>query len=204
MSAALEALRRRFDGHQPGLLGARNEYAVLCPLLEQPDGVHLLIEVRAAQLRQGGEVCFPGGRLESQETPAECALRETEEELSIPRSQIQLLGAPDFICNQRGFLLRPYLGLISPEGYAAISPSSAEVAEVFTVPFAFFQNTAPELYSYDLLPQLPEGFPYEAVGISQDYPWSRGKVDVPVWYWQGHVIWGMTARIVRDLAQTAP
>ena len=33
---------------------------------------------------------------------------------------------------------------------------------------------------------------------------SRGKVDVPVWYWQGHVIWGMTARIVRDLAQTAP
>ena len=119
-------------------------------------------------------------------------------------SRFQLLGAPDFICNQRGFLLRPYLGLISPEGYAAISPSSAEVAEVFTVPFAFFQNTAPELYSYDLLPQLPEGFPYEAVGISQDYPWSRGKVDVPVWYWQGHVIWGMTARIVRDLAQTAP
>ena len=56
MSAALEALRRRFDGHQPGLLGARNEYAVLCPLLEQPDGVHLLFEVRAAQLRQGGEV----------------------------------------------------------------------------------------------------------------------------------------------------
>ena len=54
MSAALEALRRRFDGHQPGLLGARNEYAVLCPLLEQPDGVHLLFEVRAAQLRQGG------------------------------------------------------------------------------------------------------------------------------------------------------
>ena len=105
MSAVLEALRRRFDGHQPGLLGARNEYAVLCPLLEQPDGVHLLFEVRAAQLRQGGEVCFPGGRLESQETPAECALRETEEELSIPRSQIQLLGAPDFICNQRGFLL---------------------------------------------------------------------------------------------------
>ena len=49
-----------------------------------------------------------------------------------------------------------------------------------------------------------QGFPYEAVGISQDYPWSRGKVDVPVWYWQGHVIWGMTARIVRDLAQTAP
>lgn len=200
----LELLRRRYGGHMPTLLGARHEYAVLCPLLEQPDGLHFLFEVRASAIRQAGETCFPGGRMEPGESPTDCALRETMEELAIPPSEIQILGRGDFICNQRGFLLRPYLGLISPEGYAAISPSSAEVAEVFTVPFAFFQNTAPELYSYDLLPQLPEGFPYEAVGISQDYPWSRGKVDVPVWYWQGHVIWGMTARIVRDLAQTAP
>ena len=202
MSAALEALRRRFDGHQPGLLGARNEYAVLCPLLEQPDGVHLLFEVRAAQLRQGGEVCFPGGRLESQETPAECALRETEEELSIPRSQIQLLGAPDFICNQRGFLLRPYLGLISPEGYAAISPSSAEVAEVFTVPLAFFRATPPALYSYELIPSVPKDFPYETVGIPRSYPWDHGRVEVPVWTYNGHAVWGMTARLVRDIVST--
>lgn len=171
----LELLRRRYGGHMPTLLGARHEYAVLCPLLEQPDGLHFLFEVRASAIRQAGETCFPGGRMEPGESPTDCALRETMEELAIPPSEIQILGRGDFICNQRGFLLRPYLGLISPEGYAAISPSSAEVAEVFTVPFAFFQNTAPELYSYDLLPQLPEGFPYEAVGISQDYPWSRGQ-----------------------------
>ena len=46
---------------------------------------------------------------------------------------------------------------------------------------------------------LLEDFPYEAVGIPRDYPWARGRVEVPVWIWQGHVIWGMTARIVRDL-----
>ena len=28
---------------------------------------------------------------------------------------------------------------------------------------------------------------------------TRGRVEVPIWYWQGHAIWGMTARIVRDL-----
>lgn len=202
MSAALEALRRRFDGHQPGLLGARNEYAVLCPLLEQPDGVHLLFEVRAAQLRQGGEVCFPGGRLESQETPAECALRETEEELSIPRSQIQLLGAPDFICNQRGFLLRPVLGLVSAAGIAALHPAPAEVAEVFTVPLAFFRATPPALYSYELIPSVPKDFPYETVGIPRSYPWDHGRVEVPVWTYNGHAVWGMTARLVRDIVST--
>lgn len=38
----LELLRRRYGGHMPTLLGARHEYAVLCPLLEQPDGLHFL------------------------------------------------------------------------------------------------------------------------------------------------------------------
>ena len=86
MSQELELLRRRYGGRQPGLLGARHSYAVLCPLLERPDGLHLLFEVRAQGLRQGGEVCFPGGRMEPGESVSACALRETEEERSIPAS----------------------------------------------------------------------------------------------------------------------
>ena len=195
----LEALRRRYGGHQPGLLGARHSYAVLCPLVERPDGLHLLFEVRARNLSQGGEVCFPGGRMEAGETPAQCALRETEEELSIPAAEVSLLGTPDFICNQMGFLLRPVLGLVSPAGFAALRPSPAEVAEAFTAPLSFFAETAPEPWRYELVPQVPEDFPYESVGIPRDYPWNHGWVDVPVWYWQGHAVWGMTARLVQDL-----
>ena len=195
----LDALRRRYGGHQPGLLGARHSYAVLCPLVERPEGLHLLFEVRARNLSQGGEVCFPGGRMERGETPAQCALRETEEELSIPAGQVSLLGTPDFICNQMGFLLRPVLGLVSPAGLAALRPSPDEVAEVFTAPLSFFAETAPEPWRYELVPQVPEDFPYESVGIPRDYPWNHGWVDVPVWYWQGHAVWGMTARLVQDL-----
>ena len=195
----LDALRRRYGGHQPGLLGARHSYAVLCPLVERPEGLHLLFEVRARNLSQGGEVCFPGGRMERGETPAQCALRETEEELSIPAGQVSLLGTPDFICNQMGFLLRPVLGLVSPAGLAALRPSPDEVAEVFTAPLSFFAETAPEPWRYELVPQVPDDFPYESVGIPRDYPWNHGWVDVPVWYWQGHAVWGMTARLVQDL-----
>ena len=198
----LEARRRRYGGHQPGLLGARHSYAVLCPLVERPDGLHLLFEVRARNLSQGGEVCFPGGRMEAGETPAQCALRETEEELSIPAAEVSLLGTPDFICNQMGFLLRPVLGLVSPAGFAALRPSPAEVAEAFTAPLSFFAETAPEPWRYELVPQVPEDFPYESVGIPRDYAWNHGWVDVPVWYWQGHAVWGMTARLVRDLIKS--
>lgn len=201
MRGELERLARRYQSHEPGLLGASRSYAVLCPLIEDADGLRLLFEVRAPQLRQGGEVCFPGGRMEPGETPQDCALRETEEELSIPRREIALLGTPDFICNQRGFLLRPVLGLVSPGGLRAMRPSPAEVAEAFTVPLSFFRETEPEVWRYALIPQAPEDFPYGPVGIPPDYPWSRGQVEVPIWYYENRVIWGMTARLVREIVR---
>lgn len=199
MSNELNALRRRYGAHTPGLMGARHSYAVLCPLVEREDGLHLLFEVRAAGLRQPGESCFPGGKVEPGESAADCALRETTEELSIPSSEITLLGTPDFICSQRGFLLQPVLGLISPAGMAALRPSPDEVAEAFTVPLAFFRETAPDVYTYDLLPHVSPDFPYEAVGVSPDYPWAAGRVEVPAWHYEGRAVWGMTARIVRHL-----
>ena len=146
-------------------------------------------------------MCFPGGQVEPGETPEETALRETEEELAIPRREIELLGRPDFICSQAGFLLQPVLGLVSPAGLAALSPSPAEVAEVFAVPLSFFRETEPEMYVYDLLPRVPADFPYDAVGVPPDYRWSRGKVEVPVWRWQGRAVWGMTARITADIVR---
>ena len=199
MKNELDALRRRYGAHTPGLMGARHSYAVLCPLVAREDGLHLLFEVRAEGLRQAGETCFPGGRVEAGESPLDCALRETAEELSIPTDEITLLGTPDFICSQRGFLLQPVLGLVSPAGMAALRPSPDEVAEVFTVPLSFFRQTPPEVYSYELRPQVPPDFPYEAVGVLPDYPWAAGRVEVPVWRYEGRAVWGMTARIVRHL-----
>ena len=176
MREELTNLRRFYGDHVPTLLEARHEYAVLCPLVERPDGLHLLFEVRSAGVSQSGETCFPGGQMEPGETPADCVLRETEEELSIPRAEIRLLGQGDFICNQRGFLLRPLPGLVSPAGLAALRPAPAEVAEVFTVPVEFFRATLPQPCAYDLIPHVPESFPYEAVGIPRDYRSEERRV----------------------------
>lgn len=197
----LDALRRRYEGHQAGLLGARRNFAVLVPFVELEGQTHLIFEVRSKNVRQGGEVCFPGGAMEPGETPIQCALRETEEELSIPAGEITVLGESDFLANQENFLLRPVLGVVSEAGYGAIRPSKAEVAQVFTVPLRFFYETAPQIWHYDLEAKVPADFPYETVGISRDYPWRGGRVSVPIWTYEGHIIWGMTGRILRDLTK---
>lgn len=195
-----ENWKARWGHHIPHLSGGRSCYAVLCPIAEVDGALHFLFEVRAASLkRQPGEVCFPGGQAAAGESAAVCALRETQEELRIPPEHITLLGQSDFLCSQSGFLLQPVLGLIQPEGLRNLDPSPDEVGDVFTAPVSFFLDTVPEIWSYTLEPQIPSDFPYSAVGIDRDYRWDRGKVDIPIWHYQGHTVWGMTARIIRDV-----
>lgn len=197
----VDELRRIWGGHTPGLLQAPTRYAVLCPLLERADGPHVLLEVRAAGLKQGGEVCFPGGRAEPGESDEACALRETYEELAIPAKEIELIGKTDFLCQPGRSLIQPVLGLVSATGFAAMQPSSSEVAEVFTVPLTFLRNTKPELYCYQMNAIIPEDFPYESVGIPRNYHWGCGEAEVPIWHYEGHAIWGMTGRILLEIVR---
>ena len=75
----------QLNNRVPGLMDASGRYAVLVPLVERDGEVYVLYEVRAATMRrQPGEVCFPGGHIEGDESPENCAVRETWEELGIP------------------------------------------------------------------------------------------------------------------------
>lgn len=88
----LEQLEEKLRGREPGLMDASGQYAVLVPLVEREGKLHILYEVRSQDMRrQPGEVCFPGGRIEGDETPEACAIRETEEELGIPTASITVL-----------------------------------------------------------------------------------------------------------------
>ncbi len=185
----------------PGVMDAERQYAVLVPLLDGPEGVSLLYEVRAKQMRrQPGEVCFPGGRMEPGETPVETALRETWEELGVPRERISVLGPLDFIAHRANFVMYPVLARLDPveEGKFTLNP--AEVDTVFPVPLSWLEEHPPVNYRARLIPEMPEEFPYETVGVSRPYRRQPGWEDIPVYPpWEGHCIWGLTARITRHL-----
>ncbi len=67
------------------------------PSDQENDGYHILFEVRSNKLsQQPGEICFPGGRREHDETSMETSIRETCEELLISESNIKLYGPLDY------------------------------------------------------------------------------------------------------------
>ena len=200
MAQLTDDLSRLLAGRKPDLMDKRGEFSVLVPLVEGDEGLSLLYEVRAKTMHsQPGEICFPGGRAEGDETPEECALRETWEELAIPPRAVHILGRLDFIAHRAGFLMHAVAAKIDREAVEHMRPSPAEVAETFFVPLDFFLKNPPLDLSYDLVPNPGDDFPYEQAGIPRDYAWRLGRETVPVYRWRDRVIWGLTGRITRNL-----
>lgn len=196
----IHQMKDHFASRELGVQGARGEYAILVPLVRREGELCLLFETRAETLvgHQPGEVCFPGGRREPGERPVDTALRETWEEIGVPPEEIEILAPLDVIQDISDRVIYPFLGLISPAGLAALRPSGDEVKEVFLVPLAHLRQ-APEVYRYKVSAQVDEDFPYERMGFPKTYPWRTGWLEVPIYEYEGHFIWGMTARTVRWL-----
>ena len=123
------------DGHPP--LPGRRPAAVLVPLVAHDAGVTVILTQRTAHLTEhAAEVSFPGGRLEAEdEGPVDAALRETEEEIGLPRAMVEIVGRLDDYETGTGYMVTPIVGLIRPP--LPLAPDPFEVEEVFEVPLAF-------------------------------------------------------------------
>ena len=114
--------------------------AVLIPLVERHQGITTLLTQRTAHLENHpGQISFPGGHVEPSDNSAEeTALRETEEEVGLNRSCIQVLGRLDQYRVRTGFEITPVVGLVTPP--FKISPDEYEVAKVFEVPLSYLME----------------------------------------------------------------
>jgi 8-oxo-dGTP pyrophosphatase MutT (NUDIX family) len=137
----------------PGLISppstALRPAAVLVPLIDHPsghrpghpDGMTVLLTLRTAHLSaHAGQISFPGGRIEADDPdPESAALRETEEEVGLPRDRVRLIGRLDTYLTGTGFEITPVVGIVTPPFSLSIDPF--EVEEAFEVPLSYILDS---------------------------------------------------------------
>ena len=145
---ALSSLLARRGDHaldgltiDPQTVAAARPAAVLAPIIPRPEGLTMLLTLRAAHLRShSGQVAFPGGKIDAGETPGETALREAHEEIGLAPSQVEPLGWLDPYLTGTGYRVTALVALIDPAFAPTLNPD--EVADVFETPFAFLMDAA--------------------------------------------------------------
>jgi 8-oxo-dGTP pyrophosphatase MutT (NUDIX family) len=134
---------RRIIGDLPPDLLPRQPWkpaAVLLPLVIHADMPTVLLTQRTEGLQEhAGQVSFPGGsREQADRDPVETALRETEEEIGLPRDHVEVAGYLDGYLTITGYTVSPVVGLVHPGFKLSVDP--LEVAAVFEVPLSFLMD----------------------------------------------------------------
>ena len=168
------------SAHEPqraDIAGARPA-AVLIPLVADPEPT-AIFTVRTDTVRSHkGQISFPGGSMDTGDVSLrETALRETREEIGLDPAEAEVVGELDtFPTFVSGYVVTPFVGFL--KSLPRLRPNPAEVASILTVPLSDMNNE-----------------------IRADPGFTHGDRTYPTeaWIWEGHVIWGVTARIVREL-----
>ena len=113
---------------------------LIVPYNDTPYDLVLIRRTKRKNDKHGGEMSFPGGRFDAKldKTFLDTALRETEEELGIPKSKIILLGCLDDHITPKGFIITPFVGYV--DEYQKMEKQDEEVKEIVRIPIEFFAN----------------------------------------------------------------
>lgn len=157
--------------------------AVLVALFEEDGQARVILTRRSSQMRSHtGEVSFPGGRLDPDESPVAAALREATEEISLPPEDVEILGQLEplaTLSSRSG--ITPFVGLLPAR--PTLDPNPHEVEHAFDVGLAELMD--PALYREE----------------RWDTPWGEDR-SVHFFELPDDVVWGATARILHQLLET--
>jgi 8-oxo-dGTP pyrophosphatase MutT (NUDIX family) len=154
--------------------------AVLVPVVDRAQpGV--ILTVRTDTVRQhAGQVAFPGGRVDPEdEGPVAAALREAEEEIELPRGQVEVIGIADPYRTITGYEVTPVIGVVPAD--LALRAHPAEVAAIFEAPLDYLLDPRHQLI--------------------RTVQWRGAQRCYYEIDWQGYRIWGATAAMIVNLSR---
>jgi 8-oxo-dGTP pyrophosphatase MutT (NUDIX family) len=179
VTAGAREIRRVLDSHPPvrARVADARDAAVLIPIVAGPAPA-LIFTIRTDTLSSHkGQISFPGGSVDPGESARAAAVREAHEELGLEPADVEVLGqldaVPTFVSS---YVIHPFVGWV--EEPPDLVPNPAEVAEILQVPI---EDLSEEIRAQPGFSHAGRTYPTEA------------------WIWNGHVIWGATARVLRVL-----
>lgn len=200
----LKLIDNIFRNRKGNLIGKYKKSAVMILLYEKDGKDHIIYEQRAFTLNhQPGDICFPGGKMEGDESPKETAIREVVEELGVKEEDIEFLGEMDFFISPYGAIMYPFVARLHTSD---INPNKDEVDHIFMVPLDYFENNPPEVHEININPEIKDDFPFHMIYGGREYKFARGKMVQYFYSYDNHNIWGFTALITKtfcDIVKSA-
>ena len=141
----------------------------LCfPLTKRPESVEY----------HKGQISLPGGACENGEPLCQTALRETQEEIGVAASSVELIGELSFMyVPPSNFCIHPFVGYTSRRPEFCLA--EVEVAELIEAPIATLLDPA--------------------MARVEEWEIRGGIWPVPFYQFGPHKVWGATAMILAEL-----
>ncbi len=157
-----------------------NPAAVLIAVTDRPTPGVILTQRTETLRRHAGQVAFPGGRIDpGDDGPIAAALREAHEEIALPPTVVDVVGTTDEYRTVTNYVVTPVVGVVPPD--LLLTPSEAEVASVFEVPFDFLLDSTNQHQQ-----------------VTQYLGRDRHYYEI---LWQDRRIWGATAAMLVNLSR---
>ncbi len=184
--------------------------SILIPLCEIDGNLYIIFEKRATNIKQGDEICFPGGKYEKTDSNfSYTALRETSEELGIGIDRISIIHELDTLISPFNSIIYSFLGFIEASSFNDFNINLDEVQKLLFIPLDWFLNQKPEIYkiyheshphTFDINGNKINTFPAKSFGLPDKYhtSWSNGFRDIFLYKYENEIIWGFTAAILKD------
>ena len=173
----IEEIKYKLNSGNSEKPSGRPQASVLIAILNYGEYIkspELIYTQRSSHLStHSGEVSFPGGKTEDGDSSLfDTALRESNEEMSLNRADVTMLGKLDYLISRHKIEVNPFIATVDK---AQTLQPNEEIQEIFTVPLSFLLD--------------PNNIKRESIE-------RQGSVwEVPTWKLKNQKIWGLTAMI---------